>query len=337
MTMAGKSGRIIQDTPQNGIKMYLFSWEGALVLLFIALNIFNAFISPSYNLDNVLREMPKYLCEIFMLFPMAYILVLGDIDISVGSIVCLAATMACVVSNAGASMALIIIVCLATATLCGAFNGLIITCFTELPAMIVTLGTQIVFRGIAEITLGSGGSISLKNTAGFNSLAIKAGSVPLVLFFVIAAAIVFTVILAKTVFGRKLYAIGSNRIAAHYAGVGVQKCRFIVFVLMGLMAGFCALFLTSALFGANTTTGSGFEMDVIAMAVFGGIATTGGKGNLLGGIIAGFFIVLLRISLGQINLNSQLILVIIGILLIVAVLIPGISSTIKEKRRMKEV
>ena len=334
--MAGKSGRSIIATPQHSVRKTLLSWEGALVVLFIALNIFNTIISPSYTLTNVLREMPKYLAEIFMLFPMAYILVLGDIDISVGSIVCLSATMACFISNAGAPMPIVFLSGLAIAAGCGFVNGLICTKFTELPAMIVTLGTQIIFRGIAEITLGSGGSVSLKNTKGFNALAAKVGKVPVVFFLVIIAAVFFTILLGKTTFGRKLYAIGSNRTAAHYAGVDVQKCRLIVFTIMGLMAGFCGMFLTSALFGANTTTGQGFEMDVIAMAVFGGIATTGGKGNLIGGIIAGFIIVLLRIALGQINLNSQLILVIIGALLIIAVMIPGISENIRSKRKLKE-
>ena len=335
--MAGKSGRTISAVPQNSTKKMLLSWEGALVVLFIALNIFNTIISPSYTLPNVLREMPKYLAEIFMLFPMAYILVLGDIDISVGSIVCLSATMACFASNAGAPMPLVFIIGLLVGTLCGLINGIIMTKFTELPSMIVTLGTQIIFRGIAEITLGSGGSVSLKNVKGFNAIAGRVGIVPYVFFLVVIAAVIFTLILGRTTFGRSLYAIGSNRTAAHYAGIDVQKTRLIVFTIMGLMAGFCAMFLTSALFGANTTTGSGFEMDVIAMAVFGGIATTGGKGNLIGGIISAFIIVLLRIALGQINLNSQLILVIIGMLLIIAVLIPGINSSIKAKRKLKSI
>ncbi|MDO4285206.1 MAG: ABC transporter permease [Eubacteriales bacterium] len=333
--MAGKSGRTIQAVPQNSVKKMLLSWEGALVLLFIALNIFNTIISPSYTLTNVLREMPKYLAEIFMLFPMAYILVLGDIDISVGSIVCLSATVACMASNAGLPMVLVFAVGLLVGVACGLVNGIILTRFTELPSMIVTLATQIIFRGIAEISLGSGGSVSLKNIDGFNAIGGKLGKVPYVFFFVMIAAVIFTVILAKCSFGRKLYAIGSNSTAAYYAGVNVQKCRLIVFTLMGLMAGFCAMFLTSALFGANTTTGQGFEMDVIAMAVFGGIATTGGKGNLIGGIISAFIIVLLRIALGQINLNSQLILVIIGALLIIAVLIPGVSSNLRARRKMK--
>ena len=335
--MAGKSGRSISAVPQNSVKRMLLSWEGALVVLFIALNIFNTIISPSYTLPNILREMPKYLAEIFMLFPMAYILVLGDIDISVGSIVCLSATMACFASNAGAPMPAVFLTGLLVGTACGFINGLIMTKFTELPAMIVTLGTQIIFRGIAEIALGSGGSVSLKNVQGFNAIAGRIGIVPYVFFLVLAAAVIFSVILGKTTFGRDLYAIGSNRTAAHYAGIDVQKTRLIVFTVMGLMAGLCAMFLTSALFGANTTTGSGFEMDVIAMAVFGGIATTGGKGNMIGGIISAFIIVLLRIALGQINLNSQLILVIIGMLLITAVLIPGINSSLKAKKKLKAV
>ena len=326
--------RTIDAVPHNSFTTSLMSWEGALVLLFIILNIFNTIISPSYNLANVLREMPKYLAEIFMLFPMAYILVLGDIDISVGSIVCLSATFACMASNAGAPMGVTVLVCLLVGTVCGLINGLLMINFTELPSMIVTLATQIIFRGIAEISLGSGGSVSLKDTTGFNAIAQKVGIVPYVFFLVILAFVIFAVILHKTTFGRKLFAIGSNRVAARYAGVEVARCRLIVFTVMGLMAGICGLFLTSALFGVNTTTGQGFEMDVIAMAVFGGVATTGGKGNMIGAFISAFIIVLLRIALGQINMNSQLIQVIIGLLLIIAVLVPGIKSSFKTKKKI---
>jgi len=335
--MAEKTKRVINAEPQNKVTSVLMSWEGALVLLFIVLNIFNTIISPSYNVENVLREMPKYLAEIFMLFPMAYILILGDIDISVGSIVCLSATMACFASNAGIPMVLVVVICLLVGTLCGFINGVLMTNFTELPSMIVTLATQIVFRGIAEITLGSGGSVSLQDTDGFNALAQMVGIIPYVFFLVVIAFIIFAVVLHLTTFGRKLYAIGSNRVAARYAGIEVEKCRLIVFTVMGLMAGFCALFLTSALFGSNTTTGQGFEMDVIAMAVFGGVATTGGKGNLAGAFISAFIIVLFRIALGQINMNSQLILVIIGLLLIIAVLVPGIRNALKSGKKAKVV
>ena len=99
--MAGKSGRSISATPQNAFKSSVLSWEGFLVVLFIAVNIFCVFLSPNYKVTNVLREMPKYLAEVFIMFPMAYILIMGEIDISVGSIVCLSATLTCLASNAG--------------------------------------------------------------------------------------------------------------------------------------------------------------------------------------------------------------------------------------------
>ena len=86
--MAGKSGRTIANVPEKSWKKTLLSWEGMLVFIFIAVNIFCVSISPNYQLNNVLREMPKYLTEMFLLLSMAYILILGEIDISVGAIVC---------------------------------------------------------------------------------------------------------------------------------------------------------------------------------------------------------------------------------------------------------
>lgn len=334
--MAGKSGRTLSATPQSAWKSTVLSWEGMLVVLFVAVNIFCMFLSPNYKLDNVLREMPKYLAEVFIMFPMAYILIMGDIDISVGATVCLTATLACMASNAGMPVAVVIVLCLLIGLACGMVNGLILTKFQELPPMIVTLATQIMFRGIAEIALGSGGSVSLQDTKGFRVLAGKIGPVPYVFILVIIAAVIFTVILSKTTFGRKLYAIGSNRVTAQYSGIHVQKIRFIVFSTAGLMAGLCALFLTSVLYGANTTTGNGFEMDVIAMAVFGGISTAGGKGKLTGAMVSAFIIMCLRIGLGLINMNPQIILIILGALLIIAVLLPNLVTALNNRKRMAE-
>ena len=328
-----KSGRTIDATPKGSVKKMLLSWEGALALIFVGVLILGACISPTYTAANVLREMPRYLAEIFMMFIMGYILIIGEIDISVGAIVCLAATVSVFASNAGLPMPLVIILCLLVGLGCGSLNGFILTHFQELPAMIVTLGTQIIFRGIAEVSMGSGGSVSLIDTSGFAAVGQLIGPFPLAFFFVIIAAVVFIVILAKTTFGRKLYAIGSNRTAALFAGIPVQRNRQICFSLLGLMAGVCAVFMVSTSFAANTTTGQGFEMEVIAMCVFGGIATTGGKGNLIGALIAGFTIVCLQIALRQINVNPQLILVITGVLLIVSVLIPGISQAVKNRKK----
>mgnify|MGYP002578631590 CR=1 FL=1 len=331
--MAGKSGRSINNVPESPVKKMIFSWEGILVLLFIAVNIFCAMFSEYYNLSSLLRQMPVYLAEVFMMLPMAYILVLGEIDISVGAIVCLSATMSCIVCNANAPFIVVVITALGVGTICGAVNGFILTKFQELPPMIVTLATQIIFRGISEIVLGSGGSISASNTDGFRAIGGKIGNVPYILFLVVILSVIFAVILGKSTFGRRTYAIGTNRVAAYYAGVHVEKIRFIIYTVMGLMSGLCAVFLVSSSYGANTTTGNGFEMDAIAMAVFGGISSTGGKGNIAGGLISAFIIVCLRVGLGQRNIHPQVILLIIGVLLIGAVALPNIIKEIQKKAK----
>ena len=328
--MAGKSGRSINNVPEAPIKKMILRWEGILVVLFILINIFCASFSEFYNLSSLLRQMPIYLAEVFLMLPMAYILVLGEIDISVGSIVCLSATMSCIVCNTGAPFIIVVLTGLLVGTLCGLVNGVILTKFQELPPMIVTLATQIIFRGIAEIVLGSGGSISATNTDGFRLLGGKVGSVPYILFLVIILAVVFEVVLGKSTFGRRVYAIGTNRLTAYYSGIHVQKIRLIIYTVMGTMAGLCSLFLISTSYGANTTTGNGFEMDAIAMAVFGGISSTGGKGNLAGGIISAFIIVCLRVGLGQKNVHAQVILLILGVLLIAAVALPNIVGQVKR-------
>ena len=314
----------------------IFSWEGILVLLFIAVNIFCAMFSEYYNMSSLLRQMPVYLAEVFMMLPMAYILVLGEIDISVGAIVCLSATMSCIVCNTNAPFIVVVLTALAVGTVCGAINGFILTRFQELPPMIVTLATQIIFRGISEIVLGSGGSISASNTDGFRAISGKVGDVPYILFLVVILSVIFAVILGKSTFGRRVYAIGTNRLTAYYSGVHVQKIRFIIYTIMGTVSGLCALFLVSSSYGANTTTGNGFEMDAIAMAVFGGISSTGGKGNIAGGFISAFIIVCLRVGLGQRNVNAQVILLIIGVLLIAAVALPNIIGNVKKAVSMKK-
>ncbi len=313
----------------------IFSWEGILVLIFIAVNIFCAIFSEFYNLNSLLRQMPVYLAEVFLMLTMAYILVLGEIDISVGSIVCLSATMCCIVCNSNAPFIVVVLTALIVGTICGAINGFILTRFQELPPMIVTLATQIIFRGIAEIVLGDGGSISVTNTDGFRLIGGKVGQVPYILFLVLILAVIFAVILGKSTFGRRVYAIGTNRLTAYYSGIHVQKIRMIIYTVMGTISGLCALFLVSSSYGANTTTGNGFEMDAIAMAVFGGISSTGGKGNLAGGVISAFIIVCLRVGLGQKNVNAQVILLIIGVLLVAAVALPNIVGQVKRAVQVK--
>ena len=322
--MAGKSGRTISNVPESPVKRTIMSWEGILVLVLILVNIFCACFSEFYNIGSLLNQMPIYLAEVFLMLPMAFILVLGEIDISVGSITCLCATTACLVCNTGAPFPVVILASLGVGAVCGMVNGFILTRFTELPPMIVTLATQIIYRGIAEIVLGSGGSISANNTDGFKALGKKLViggelnergrlvggiGIPYILFLVVILAVIFAIVLGKSTFGRRVYAIGTNRTCALYSGIHVQKIRFIIYTVMGLMAGLCSLFLVSSSYGANTTTGTGFEME--------------------------FVILCLRVGLGQRNVHAQVILLILGALLIAAVALPNIIGQLGRALKKK--
>ena len=132
-------------------------------------------------------------------------------------------------------------------------------------------------------------------------------------------AIIAAVILSKSTFGRKVYAIGTNRLAARYSGVAVQKIRFIIYTVMGTAAGLCALFMVATSYGANTTTGTGFEMDAIAMAVFGGISSTGGKGNMIGTVFGAVLMTTISNGLSMLNVSTYWHQVVIGAFILFAV------------------
>jgi rhamnose transport system permease protein len=336
--MAGKSGReIIAENPFSW-KSFFLKWEWFLVLIFIIINIMNANLSPYYaSVSGLFTATCSFLEKSFIALPMAYILILGDIDISVGSIACISAVSLALAYNAGVPMGMAIVVCLLVGTLCGLINGLILTRFTELAPMIVTLGTQILFRGIAEGILGDTSAGGLTTVKWFSDLYWgKVGVVPIMFIFFVVFAVIFGFVLHKTVFGRWLYAIGSNKTAAEYAGIEVQKIRLIVFVLTGLFSAVTGVFLASRMGSTKSDIATGYELEAISMAVLGGFSTDGGKGNFIGVILAIFIVGFLRYGLGLINVPAQAMLVIIGGLLIVTVMAPNLKGRFKYLKKAKK-
>lgn len=329
---------IIADTTFSWKKFFL-KWEWFLVLIFIAINIMNSLISPYYlSAGGLLNATSSFLEKAFIVLPMVFVLVMGDIDISVGSIVALSAViMGESYNRLGLPMGLAIIICLLVGTLCGFINGFILTKFKELAPMIVTLGTQILYRGIATMILKDQASTGLTSIKWFSNL--YWGSIfgiPYMLITFIVFAIIFGYVLHRTTFGRYLYAIGSNKTAAHYSGVEVDKVRLTVFTLTGLFSAVTAVFLASRMGSVRPNIAVGYEMEAISMVVLGGISSAGGKGNFTGAIISIFIIGLLRYGLGLINVPSQVMLVIIGALLIIAVLMPQLNLRKYFKKSKKE-
>ncbi len=334
--MATKSGRTISSTKDRSIKSLLVRWEFLLVLIFLGVNVMNVCLSPNYlNAYNLFTNINNFLVKAYIALPMAYVLLLGDIDLSVGGNICLSATLLGIVYNASGSIWLGILAALLTGTVCGALNGLIMTRFTELAPMIVTLATNIIYRGLSERILGDGATAGMSKIDWFSNLYYgRVGDVPYMFIIFCVLAVVFGLVMHKTVFGRQMFAVGANKKAAQYAGVKVQKVRMTVFTLTGLVCGFASVFYCANLGSVKSNVAEGFELEAISMCVLGGISTAGGKGTMVGAVIAIFIIGLLRYGLGLINLSGQTIRIILGALLIAVVLYPTIQEAIKNRKRM---
>ncbi len=334
--MATKSGRTISSTKDRSIKSLLVRWEFLLVLIFLGVNVMNVCLSPNYlNAYNLFTNINNFLVKAYIALPMAYVLLLGDIDLSVGGNICLSATLLGIVYNASGSIWLGILAALLTGTVCGALNGLIMTRFTELAPMIVTLATNIIYRGLSERILGDGATAGMPKIDWFSNLYYgRVGDVPYMFIIFCVLAVVFGLVMHKTVFGRQMFAVGANKKAAQYAGVKVQKVRMTVFTLTGLVCGFASVFYCANLGSVKSNVAEGFELEAISMCVLGGISTAGGKGTMVGAVIAIFIIGLLRYGLGLINLSGQTIRIILGALLIAVVLYPTIQEAIKNRKRM---
>jgi rhamnose transport system permease protein len=252
--------------------------------------------------------------------PMTFVIILGNIDISVASTVALSAVIMATAFNSGLPMPLAMALCLATSTLCGLINGLLMVKFKELSAVIVTLATMIIYRGIAYVILedqASGHFPSWFSFLGWGAI----GPIPFILIAFALCAVLFGLLLHKTSFGRKVFAMGNNLTAARYSGIKTDSVIVAVFALTGLMAGLTAIFLTSRMGSTRPNVAQGYELAVIAMVVLGGVSTSGGSGRIGGPILAVFIIGYLTYGLGLVNIKANVLLIIIGSLLILSVLV----------------
>ncbi|ANA78774.1 monosaccharide-transporting ATPase [Paenibacillus vortex V453] len=306
-------------------KRFFLQWEWMLVLLFIAIHVMNMNLSEYYWDSANLRDATMgFLDKAFIVLPMVFIMILGDIDISVASIIALSSTVMADLYNHGVPMSFAMLVCLGVGILCGFINGLLIVKFKELSAVIVTLSTMIIYRGIAYIMLEDQAAGSFPEWFSFLGWG-YVGPIPFILIVFAIFAAGFGWLLHKTKFGRSVYAMGSNSTASRFSGIQVNKIKMMVFTLTGLMSAIAALFLASRMGSTRPNVATGYELDVIAMVVLGGISTAGGKGRMIGAILAIFLIGFLRYGLGLVNVQAQVLLVIIGLLLIVAVAVPKLK------------
>lgn len=309
----------------------LKSWESLLLLVAIGIFILNSFASPYFlNAWNLSDATFNFTEKAMIALAMALLIIAGEIDLSVASIIALASTAMGLVMQAGFGTPAIVATGLVTGLLCGAFNGVLVTRL-GLPSIVVTIGTMSLFRGISYIVLGDGAFRGYPSEFAWfgQGYVFWVITVELTIFAILA--VIYGIVLHKTNFGRAVYAIGNNATAATFSGIRVERVKFILFLLTGLMSGLAAVCLTSRLGSTRPSIASGMELEVVTMVVLGGVSILGGSGSIPGVVIAAFVMGLVTFGLGLLNVPGIVMSIVIGALLIGVIALPRIYQNLRRK------
>lgn len=318
-------------TSRIGIKS--MQWLKENFGIIIALFVLGAFLSlnpitkdsflTQKNVFNVLRQISA---NLFLACGMTMVIILGGIDLSVGSIIALSGCIAAGgVVRYNLPLFIAILLGILVGLVVGMFNGLVIS-KTTIPAFIVTLATMNIAKGFAYVY--TGGSPVRVVTKEWQFLgAGYIGSVPTPVILLVIVLIITGLIMNKTKIGRHIYAVGGNAQAAEFSGIKVAKVKFFVHAFSGVMAGLAGVVLASRMYSGQPTAGEGAEMDAIAAVVVGGTSMSGGSGKIGGTIIGGLIIGVLNNGLNLLNVNSFWQYVVKGIVILLAVFIDYIKNS----------
>jgi ribose transport system permease protein len=265
---------------------------------------------------------------------MTFVMVAGEIDLSVGSIFGASMVTMALSLRDGAPVWLAILFALAVATTCGLFNGVLSVVF-NVPTIIITLGTLSVFRGIIWSVTDAFPVEDFSKESSFFELGLGkiGGLVPYQFVVLVAVAAVGIVVLQFTAFGRHVYATGSNRRAASYSGIHVNRVKILVLTIMGFCAGVAGIMGFATTQSGDVNGGSGYELDVIAATIVGGTKLGGGAGTILGSVIGVFIISgVVRNGLVLVGVSIYTQVIVSGAIVIAAVALDHLV-----KRRTSEV
>ncbi len=327
-------------TVKQGFKLskFLVSWEMVLVYILILINIVLMIAKTnlyfSHGTIQAIIQSGMDVCPLVL--GMIFILMLGDIDVSIASTMIFASMITGLCYQSGIPTVIAVLAGVLSGALCGAFNGFFVA-YIGMPAVIVTIATSMLFRGIVKIVLDVN---VLKEFPVFYTTVAWANlaMIPLALIIFLVMAAVFVFVLHKSNFGRKLYIIGNNPVCAEYSGINVKRIKMIVFVLMGVMCGVASIFFVGRMGGSvSSTMGTGYEMTAIAICVLGGVSTNGGKGKVYGPVIATLIMAFLTYTLGLLDVDANTRKIVTGMILIIAVLIPNINRQLVANIKLKVV
>ncbi|MFD3439382.1 ABC transporter permease [Streptomyces sp. NPDC058685] len=310
-------------------------WDTAVGILLIAVFLAGAGTTDGFadtaNLSAALDDT----AEIALIaLPMTLLVVAGQVDLSVASMLGLSSALAGSLWDAGWTFELIVPICLLTGVLGGLLNGWLVT-RVGLPSLAVTIGTLTLYRGLASVALGDKAVADFPESyarwARYTET-VPGTFVPYPVALFAVLAVVAAVVLHCTGFGRSLYAVGAQEDAAHFAGIRVKRIKLALFMVSGLVASFAGIVYTLRYGSARADNGVGLELVVIASVLLGGVDFDGGKGTL-GGAVAGVLLIGLLNNLLTLNdVSNEIQVIVTGLLLIASVLTPRVITTVSERR-----
>ena len=305
----------------NAVKIYFKENLGIIVaflVLCVFLSVFPKTSGSFFTRQNIFNVLRQISTKLFLACGMTMVIILGGIDLSVGSIIALSGCISAgCVARYNLPLPIALLMGLLVGLLVGMFNGAVIS-KTTIPAFIVTLATMNIAKGLAYVY--TGGSPVRVVTKEWQFLgAGYVGIFPTPVVILVIVLIITAIIMNKTKMGRHMYAVGGNQQAAEFSGIKVEKVKFFVHAFSGLMAGLAGIVLASRMYSGQPTAGDGAEMDAIAAVVVGGTSMAGGSGKIGGTIIGGLIIGVLNNGLNLLNVNSFWQYVVKGVVILLAV------------------
>ncbi len=307
----------------------LDTWERILIALIVLVYLgfglgIDGFFTPYALADSTYNFSEKALIALAM----ALLVIGGEIDLSIAATMALASMAMGFAMKAGAGTATMVLAALATGAACGALNGWLVTRW-KLPSIVVTIGTLSLYRGLAQVVLGD------QAITGYPETLVTWGNgylgdlldlpwliVPIEFAVMLLAALLVGLFLHATVHGRRIYAIGANATAARFSGIAVDRYRMGLFVFAGLMAALAAVLLTGRIGSTRPNLAMGWELDAVTIVILGGVSILGGKGSVVGTLLAAVLLGSFTFAMGMLNVTGIVVSMVVGGLLIVAMVLP---------------
>ncbi len=303
----------------NVNQMQIVLITGFLIILTVLLFIANPKLITPMNLSNLIRQAAFTL---MVGCAATFVVIQGNIDISVGSVLAFNCVLFAIICKATGSIALAAVGCMAMGAVAGVLNGAICVGF-GIPAIVATMGTMNVFRGLAFIICG-GSAVNSEGMFPENYSYIGRGMVfgklpfPLIILIIVIAFFLF--LEKKSVLGKYSLAIGGNKMAALLAGINIKKVQFVSFILTGCMAGLAGAVMASRMGIGEPKSGYDFEFDVMIAVIMGGTSMKGGEGKVIGTIIAAFIVAMLDNGMNLMGIMSFYQFIIKGAVLVFSVI-----------------